>query len=102
MIGLDTNVLIRYIVRDDDDQAVAATRLIESKCTPGKPGHISSIVLCEVAWVLSRGYKFDRQMVTDVLRGILSVRELQVQDAEIAWKALGLFETGKADFAKRG
>ena len=54
MIGLDTNVLVRYIVRDDDEQAEAATRLIESKCTADNPGLVSSIVMCELAWVLTR------------------------------------------------
>jgi len=54
MIGLDTNVLVRYIVRDDEKQSAAATRLIEAKCTTDNPGRVSSIVLCELAWVLTR------------------------------------------------
>ncbi len=68
MIGLDTNVLIRYIVRDDQRQAAAATRLIESRCTPDDPGLINRIVLCELVWVLSRGYGYDRQMTARVVR----------------------------------
>jgi len=99
VIGLDTNVLARYIVCDDDKQADAAARLIESQCTSDSPGFISSIVLCELAWVLSRGYKLNRQTVVSVFRGILAVKELQVQDAETAWQALRFFEAGKADFA---
>lgn len=99
MIGIDTNVLIRYIVRDDQRQAEAATRLIESKCTPEDPGLINLIVLCELVWVLIRGYGYDRQMVARVVRRILFVQELRVSGAESAWRAIRLFEQGKADFA---
>ena len=99
MIGLDTNVLIRYIVRDDQRQTEAATRLIESKCTSEDPGLINLIVLCELVWVLDRGYKYDRRMVARVVRRILSVKELRVDEAESAWRAIRLYEQGKADFA---
>ena len=99
MIGLDTNVLVRYIVRDDDEQSGAATRLIESKCTADNPGLVSSIVMCELAWVLTRGYGYRREMVGRVIRRILLVQELQVKNAEMAWQAVRLFGQGKADFA---
>ncbi len=99
MIGLDTNVLVRYIVRDDEKQAQAATRLIESRCTSHEPGVVNPIVLCELAWVLSQGYGYDRKTIAQVLRKILSVQELRVENAESAWRALRLFEQGNADFA---
>jgi len=99
MIGLDTNVLVRYIVRDDEVQSEAATRLIESRCTPESPGFVSSIVLCELTWVLTRGYGYRRDMVGRVIRRMLSVQELRVENAELAWRAVRLFEQGKADFA---
>jgi predicted nucleic-acid-binding protein len=93
MIGLDTNVLIRYIVRDDNEQSEAATRPIESKCTADNHGLVSSIVMCELAWVLTRGYGYRRDMVSRVIRRILLVQELQVESAEMAWQAVRLFET---------
>lgn len=99
MIGLDTNVLVRYIVRDDEKQSAAATRLIETKCTADNPGLVSSIVLCELAWVLTRGYGYSRAMVGRVIRRILSVQELQAEKPELAWQAVRLFEQGKANFA---
>lgn len=99
MIGLDTNVLVRYIVRDHKEQSEAATRLIESKCTAEHPGLVSAIVLCELAWVLTQGYGYHRDMVSRVIRRILSVQELQVENAELAWRAVRLFEQGRADFA---
>lgn len=99
MIGLDTNVLIRYIVRDDLVQAEAATRLVESECTADNPGLINPIVLCELVWVLTRGYGYDRLTAARVIRRLLSVQELRVVGAESAWRALRRFEQGKADFA---
>lgn len=99
MIGLDTNVLIRYIVRDDPRQAEASSRLIESRCTSENPGLINPVVLCEIVWVLTRGYGYDRITTARVIRRILSVREIKVSRAELAWRALRLFELGKADFS---
>lgn len=99
MIGLDTNVLIRYIVRDDAIQAEAASRLIESECTGENPGLINAIVLWELVWVLTRGYGHDRMTVVRVIRRIFSVQELRVAGAESTWKVLRHFEQGKADFA---
>jgi len=99
MIGLDTNVLVRYIVRDDEKQSAAATRLIEAKCTTDNPGRVSSLVLCELAWVLTRGYGYSRAMVGRVIRRILAVQELQAEKPELAWQAVRLFEQGRADFA---
>ncbi len=99
MIGLDTNVLVRYIVQDDPVQATAATRLVESQCTADDPGLVSLVVLCELAWVLTRGYRVGRQALAEVLRSVLSVEELQTDEPEVAWRALRLFEAGSADFA---
>ncbi|NQU38990.1 MAG: type II toxin-antitoxin system VapC family toxin [Lentisphaerae bacterium] len=99
MIGLDTNVLIRYIVRDDDRQAKVATKLIESSCTADDPGFVNLVVLCEISWVLGRGYQYDRQTVAAVIRGLLTSVELEVEASETVWRALRAFEQGKADFA---
>lgn len=99
MIGLDTNVLLRYIVRDDEIQAEAATNLIENHCTTDDPGFVNLVVLCETAWVLSRGYGYDRGTVARVIRGILSAADLEVEESETAWRALSAMGEGHADFA---
>jgi len=72
MIGLDTNILVRYIVRDDKKQASAATRLIESECTEESPGFVSQLVLAELFWVLSRGYEYPKSILVSVLTKLLS------------------------------
>lgn len=99
MIALDTNVLVRHIVRDDERQAQAATRLIESQCTAETPGIIVLVVLCELVWVLDRGYHYGRVAIVGVLRQILSAGDLQVERSEVAWRALNSYEEGRADFA---
>lgn len=99
MIGIDTNVLVRYIAQDDPVQSKRASRLIEDECSAAKPGYIGIVVLAELVWVSESCYGASRTEVAEIARRILSIRQLVVQDAEIAWKALRLFESGKADFA---
>lgn len=99
MIGIDTNVLVRYIAQDDLSQSARATRFIENECSASAPGFIGLIVLVEVVWVSESCYSATRGEIAEIVRRILSIKQLVVQDAEIAWKALRLFESGKADFA---
>lgn len=99
MIGLDTNVLVRYLVRDDEGQAARADRLIESHCTTEDPGRVALITLCELFWVLRRGYGYTRGDIIRLMRGILSSSDLDVENPALAWSAVKSCETGKADFA---
>ena len=99
MIGLDTNVLARYIVQDDAEQARAAARLIEGRCTAQAPGYVSVPVLVELVWVLTAAYRYEKAVVASVIRQILVTTELLVEDTEVAWAALREFETGGTDFA---
>lgn len=99
MIGLDTNVLVRYLTQNDADQAELANRLIETKCSKETPGFISLIVLCEPTWVLRGAYGYKKSLVVDVLEHILITGEFEVENANIAHCALTAYKRGKADFA---
>ena len=99
MIGIDTNVIVRYIAQDDAAQSHRATSFIENECTAASPGFVGLVVLVEVVWVSESCYGAGREDVAEIVRKILSTRQLVVQEAETAWKALRLFESGKADFA---
>lgn len=99
MTGLDTNVLVRYVVQDNPEQAEAAERLIEGRCTRESPGFVSGLVLAELVWVLRGAYGYEKDVVVSVLRQILQTAELVVDDPALAWAALSDFETGPADFA---
>lgn len=99
MIGLDTNVLVRYLAQDDRRQAAKALQLIEKECSEERPGFIAAIALAELVWVLESCYGSSKSEVGSVLQRILRARQLVVQDAETVWKAVRLFEMSKADFA---
>ncbi len=99
MIGLDTNVLVRHIVQDHPAEGRAASALISSNCSADDPGVVSLVVLCELVWVLNRGYGYARGAIAVLLRQILSAEDLQVERSELAWQALQLYQSGKADFA---
>jgi predicted nucleic-acid-binding protein len=99
LIGIDTNVLIRYIAQDDPAQTRKATDFIERECSESNPGFVGLVVLVEVVWVAESCYAASREAVAQILRRILSSPHLVVQESESAWQALRLFEQGKADFA---
>jgi predicted nucleic-acid-binding protein len=99
MIALDPNLLARNIVRDDPRQTAAATRLIESECSAEAPGVVTLVVLCELVWVLDRGYGYGRADIALVLRRILAADDLRAERSDLAWRALNEYEGGKADFA---
>lgn len=98
MIGLDTNVLVRYIMQDDPRQSPQADRLIES-FTVEAPGFMSLVSLVELVWVLSSAYGLTDPQVAEALETLLRAREIRVDQAEAVWKALRDFRETRADFA---
>ena len=98
MIGLDTNVLVRYIAQDDSRQSPKATRLIESLTTDA-PGYVSIVSVVELVWVLTGCYALPRGEIYEVLETLLRTKEIIVAHADTVWKALRLFKEGKAEFA---
>ncbi len=98
MIGLDTNVLVRYIAQDDVIQSAKATHLMES-FTADDPGYISVVTVIELVWVMTGCYASTRNDICEVLESLLRTRELVVAEADTVWKALRMYRAGKADFA---
>ena len=99
MQGVDTNVLVRYITRDDRGQERAASRFLDSARTRSKPVFVNVIVLCELVWVLGRSYEYSRAEVAAVIGQVLTTEQIVVEDADLAWLALADFNASKADFA---
>jgi predicted nucleic-acid-binding protein len=99
VIGLDTNVLVRYIAQDDPVQSPLATAFIENECSAVAPGWVAAVVLVELVWVCETCYGATRPEIIEILGRILSSRQLQAEDADTAWKALRLFQSSKADFS---
>ena len=99
MIGIDTNVLVRYLVADDSAQARKSEKFIRQECSADNPGYINRIVLCELVWVLTDDYRYQRNQIGDVLEMLLRTEELSVESLNAAWAALRLYRQGNCDFA---
>ena len=98
MIGIDTNVLVRYLVQDDEWQA-AATVKIFSEISDSNPAFICNIVMCELVWVLSRAYKYEKNLIISVLEQLLITADIEFENAELLRKALRRYSKGKGDFS---
>lgn len=98
MIGLDTNVVIRYIAQDDPVQSQKATRLIES-LSSDVPGYIPLVALVEIVWVLEESYGLTKKELIVILETLLRTKELVVERAEVVARALGVFLASRAGFS---
>lgn len=99
MIGLDTNVVVRYLAQDDARQSAVATRFIETSLSPQTPGFIAAVTLCEIAWVLADAYGADRERIREVIEKLLTTKQLVVEDADLVWKAMRTWEGASAGFS---
>jgi len=98
VIGIDTNVLVRYLTQDDALQSARATTLIEG-FNQSTPGFVAQVVLVEMVWVLSRSYKMKREAIADILETLLRSQELVVEQAAAGLLALATYRETKADFS---
>lgn len=87
MIGLDTNVLVRYVTQDDPDQSPRANALVES-LTEREPAFVPTLVLVELHWVLRRAYRLGREEADRVVATLAQTRELVVEDPDVVRLAL--------------
>jgi predicted nucleic-acid-binding protein len=99
VLGLDTNVLVRYLVQDDPQQAQQASTMIRTRCTQDRPCFINRIVLCELVWVLETAYTYERGTIANVLERILRTQQFVIEDIDIVWTAWRTFGQSRADFA---
>jgi predicted nucleic-acid-binding protein len=93
VIGLDTNVLVRYVVQDDPLQSRAATEVIEG-LGEDRPGFVSLVVVVELYWVLSRAYKVSVDQTAQVIRTLLDSVEIAVQESDSVRRALDRLPDG--------
>lgn len=99
MKGLDTNVLVRYLVRDDKKQAEKAGTYIRKVVANGESCFINNIVLCELVWVLESAYEFDRVSIADVLEKILATKQFELERKDITRQAVRDYKEGRGDLA---
>jgi len=98
VIGLDTNIIVRYLAQDDPAQTALAVRLMRS-LSAEEPGFVSLVVITELIWVLESCYGFSKLELVDVLETLLGAKEVILEQAELVSQAARGFATGKADFA---
>lgn len=96
--GLDTNVLVRYLTQDDEKQSKAASRIIDH-VEAGSSFILSSIVLCELVWVLESAYGYQRTEIADALDKIMATAQFEIHDKSLVRKALDDYRSQKGDFA---
>jgi predicted nucleic-acid-binding protein len=87
MIGLDTNVLVRYLAQDDAQQAAVATRLIEHELSAAQPGFVSLVVLVELCWVLKRLYGATEDELLETVHDLLGAAQFLLQSREVVQAA---------------
>ncbi len=92
MIGLDTNVVIRYLVQDDLKQSEIANRIIEKAAAEEKILKISQVSLCEIVWVLERCYSASKKEIIGVLKQLLQTQQVLIEHDAVARQALRDFE----------
>lgn len=99
MIGIDTNVLVRYFAQDDPAQAAIATELIEQRITVREPGFISVVVIVETVWVLQRAYRLDSSEVATVVERLLQAEGLVVENEQEVFTAMVALKQERGSFA---
>lgn len=99
MPSLDTNVLVRYLVRDDERQLASARELIRGALLAGETLYVPITVMLELEWVLRSSFGFDKEQVTTTLSSLLAAAELSFESEAAAEIALALYRKHAADFA---
>ena len=99
MLGIDTNVLVRFLVRDDDLQFQKARKLIRREVSAGRQVFVSLLVLLETEWVLRSRYSLQKNEVVDVISGLLETADVQFEDEPAVEDALFVWKDNATGFA---
>jgi predicted nucleic-acid-binding protein len=99
MIGLDTNILVRYLAQDDPVQSPMATDVIERRLTEEEPGFVSVVALVEMVWVLDRAYGFPDHEIAAAIERMLQAETLVVENEQQVFTAMIALKAGSGSFA---
>lgn len=98
-VGLDTNILVRYLTQDDPNQAKKANKLMDNYINKKQSLFINNIVFCELIWVLERGYKYSRQQIAGCIKNLLCSQEFAFEHLDVLWISLQKYDKENMDFA---
>lgn len=99
MIGIDSNVLVRYMTQDDARQSAQATRFIERQLSEKEPGYISVVVLIELWWVLRKVYGVTAAEIRDKVRHLTNARQVVMEQRSVVARVLDRAGAANVDFA---
>ena len=99
MLGIDTNVLVRFLVRDDEAQFEKARKLIRREVAAGQRVFVNQLVLMETEWVLRSRYAVPKNQIVEAVSGLLNATDVQIEDEPAVEEALFIWRDSIADFA---
>lgn len=99
MLGIDTNVLVRFLVQDDEGQFEKARKLIKREVAAGRRVYINQLVLMETEWVLRSRYAVPKNQIIETLSGLLEAVDVQLEDEPVIEEAIFNWKETTADFA---
>jgi predicted nucleic-acid-binding protein len=99
MIGLDTNILIRYLTQDDPVQSAKATEILERRLTPNRPGFVGVVAMVETVWVLDRAYGLPVKEIAAAVERLLQVEVLAIENEQEVFTAMVALKQGHGSFA---
>ena len=99
MIGLDTNILIRYLTQDHPAQSAKATEILERRLTQNNPGFVSVVAMVETVWVLDRAYGLTTQEIATAVERLLQVEVLAIENEQEVFTAMVALKQGRRSFA---
>jgi predicted nucleic-acid-binding protein len=99
MVGVDTNVLVRFLVRDDPAQFEKSRRLISRAAASGEPVLVSLLVLLETEWVLRSRYELPKAQIVGALSALLEAADVTLEDEPAVETALYTWKDSTAEFA---
>ena len=99
MLGIDTNVLVRFLVRDDEAQFEKARKLIKREVSAGRRIFVNQLVLMETEWVLRSRYGVKKVQIIDSISSLLDANDLQIEDEPSVEEAVFVWRDSNAEFA---
>ena len=99
MIGLDTNIIVRYLTQDDPIQSRKATEIIERRLSEENPGFVSIVAMVEIVWVLDRAYRLAAHEIASAIERMLQIGVLVVENEQEVFTAMIALKEGQGSFA---
>lgn len=99
MLGIDTNILVRYLTADDSSQLARVDELVDQAIADKERLYFSSVVLCETAWVLKSVYNYSKDEIAEAITQIVDTRQFSIEHRELVRQALQDYRKGKGGFS---